>query len=58
VKEKTPKFIHLGKDSTLMPFVARFTRTFIDALLGKNSGLTGCASKWGAFFDSPTIADL
>jgi NAD(P)-dependent dehydrogenase (short-subunit alcohol dehydrogenase family) len=39
VKEKTPKFIRLGKDSTLMPFIARFPRAFIDALLSKKFGL-------------------
>ena len=39
VKEKTPRFIRLGKDSTLLPFIARFPRAFIDALLSKKFGL-------------------
>jgi len=39
VKKKTPVFIGLGKDSTLLPFIARFPRVLIDALLGKKFGL-------------------
>jgi NAD(P)-dependent dehydrogenase (short-subunit alcohol dehydrogenase family) len=39
VKEKTPKFVRLGKDSTLLPFIARFPRSLIDALLSKKFGL-------------------
>jgi NAD(P)-dependent dehydrogenase (short-subunit alcohol dehydrogenase family) len=38
-RKKTPKFIRLGKDSTLLPFIARFPRVFIDALLSKRFGL-------------------
>jgi NAD(P)-dependent dehydrogenase (short-subunit alcohol dehydrogenase family) len=36
---KTPKFIRLGKDSTLLPLIARFPRAFTDALLSKKFGL-------------------
>lgn len=36
---KTPKFIRLGKDSTLLPLIARFSRAFTDALLSKKFGL-------------------
>ncbi|PKN52089.1 MAG: short-chain dehydrogenase [Deltaproteobacteria bacterium HGW-Deltaproteobacteria-13] len=39
MKEKTPKFIRLGKDSTLLPVIARFPRAFVDALLSKKFGL-------------------
>jgi len=38
-RKKTPKFIRLGKDSKLLPFIARFPRAFIDALLSKKFGL-------------------
>jgi len=38
-RKKTPRFIRLGKDSTLLPFIARFPRAFIDALLSKKFGL-------------------
>lgn len=38
-RNKTPKFIRLGKDSTLLPFIARFPRSLIDALLSKKFGL-------------------
>jgi len=38
-RKKTPKFIRLGKDSTLLPFIARFPRSLIDALLSKKFGL-------------------
>jgi NAD(P)-dependent dehydrogenase (short-subunit alcohol dehydrogenase family) len=38
-RKKTPKFIRLGKDSTLLPLIARFPRAFIDALLSKKFGL-------------------
>lgn len=38
-REKTPKFIRLGKDSTLLPFIAKFPRAFIDELLSKKFGL-------------------
>jgi NAD(P)-dependent dehydrogenase (short-subunit alcohol dehydrogenase family) len=36
---KTPKFIRLGKDSTLLPLIAKFPRAFTDALLSKKFGL-------------------
>ena len=39
MKEKTPNFIRLGKDSTLLPFIAKFPRSFVDALLSKKFGL-------------------
>ena len=39
VKEKTPKLIRLGKGSTILPFIAKFPRMLIDALLGKKFGL-------------------
>jgi len=39
VKERTPRFIRLGKDSTLLPLIARCPRAFIDALLSKKFGL-------------------
>ncbi|MGA2553414.1 MAG: SDR family oxidoreductase [Smithella sp.] len=39
VKKKTPVFIRLGKGSRLLPFIARFPRVLIDALLGKKFGL-------------------
>jgi NAD(P)-dependent dehydrogenase (short-subunit alcohol dehydrogenase family) len=38
-RKKTPKFIRLGKDSTLLPFIAKFPRAFIDQLLSKKFGL-------------------
>jgi len=38
-RKKTPKFIRLGKDSKLLPFIARFPRLLIDALLSKKFGL-------------------
>jgi NAD(P)-dependent dehydrogenase (short-subunit alcohol dehydrogenase family) len=38
-RKKTPKFIRLGKDSSLLPLIARFPRAFIDALLSKKFGL-------------------
>jgi NAD(P)-dependent dehydrogenase (short-subunit alcohol dehydrogenase family) len=38
-RKKTPKLIRLGKDSTLLPFIARFPRSLIDALLSKKFGL-------------------
>ena len=38
-RKKTPRFIRLGKDSTLLPFIARFPRSLIDALLSKKFGL-------------------
>jgi len=39
IQKKTPNFIRLGKDSTLLPFIAKFPRAFIDALLSKKFGL-------------------
>jgi NAD(P)-dependent dehydrogenase (short-subunit alcohol dehydrogenase family) len=39
IKEKTPKFIRLGKDSIRMPLVAKLPRKFTDALLSKKFGL-------------------
>jgi NAD(P)-dependent dehydrogenase (short-subunit alcohol dehydrogenase family) len=36
---KTPKFIRLGKDSTLLPLIARLPRAFTDSLLSKKFGL-------------------
>lgn len=39
VREKTPTFIRLGKSSTLLPFIARLPRAFVDALLSKKFGL-------------------
>lgn len=36
---KTPKFIRLGKDSTLLPLIAKLPRAFTDALLSKKFGL-------------------
>jgi NAD(P)-dependent dehydrogenase (short-subunit alcohol dehydrogenase family) len=39
IQERTPHFIRLGKDSTLLPFIARFPRSLIDALLSKKFGL-------------------
>lgn len=36
---KTPKFIRLGKDSTLLPLIAKLSRAFTDALLSKKFGL-------------------
>ena len=38
-RKKTPKFIRVGKDSTLLPLIARFPRAFTDALLSKKFGL-------------------
>jgi NAD(P)-dependent dehydrogenase (short-subunit alcohol dehydrogenase family) len=38
-RKKTPRFIRLGKGSTLLPFIARFPRSFIDSLLSKKFGL-------------------
>lgn len=38
-RKKTPKFIRVGKDSTLLPLIARLPRTFTDALLSKKFGL-------------------
>jgi NAD(P)-dependent dehydrogenase (short-subunit alcohol dehydrogenase family) len=38
-REKTPKFIRLGKDSTLLPFVAKLPRALADKLLSKKFGL-------------------
>jgi short-subunit dehydrogenase len=38
-RKKTPKFIRLGKDSTLLSFIAKFPRAFTDALLSKKFGL-------------------
>lgn len=38
-KKKTPCFIRLGKDSMLLPFIARLPRSFTDALLNKKFGL-------------------
>ena len=46
-REKTPKFIRLGKDSTLLPFVAKFPRAFIDTLLSKKFGLDQLRKKSG-----------
>lgn len=39
VKEKTSRLIRLGKDSTLLPFIAAWPRAFTDALLSKKFGL-------------------
>lgn len=39
VQENTPSLIRLGKDSRLMPFIAKFPRAFTDALLCKKFGL-------------------
>jgi len=39
MRKKNPKLIRLGKDSTLMPLIAGFPRSFIDALLRKKFGL-------------------
>jgi len=38
-RKNTPKLIRIGKDSTLLPLIARFPRAFIDALLSKKFGL-------------------
>jgi len=38
-QKDTPGMIRLGKDSRLMPFIARFPRAFTDALLCKKFGL-------------------
>lgn len=38
-RKKTPKFIRIGKDSTLLPLIAKFPRAFVDALLSKKFGL-------------------
>ncbi|PKN36516.1 MAG: short-chain dehydrogenase [Deltaproteobacteria bacterium HGW-Deltaproteobacteria-2] len=38
-RKKTPKFIRVGKDSTLLPLIARFPRALTDALLSKKFGL-------------------
>jgi len=38
-RKKTPKFIRLGKDSILLPIIAKFPRAFIDGLLSKKFGL-------------------
>jgi NAD(P)-dependent dehydrogenase (short-subunit alcohol dehydrogenase family) len=38
-RKNTPKLIRIGKDSTLLPLIARFPCAFIDALLSKKFGL-------------------
>jgi|YelNatPaOPRAMG01_1025707.scaffolds.fasta_scaffold30818_3 NAD(P)-dependent dehydrogenase (short-subunit alcohol dehydrogenase family) len=38
-KENAPNFIRLGKDSTLLPLVAKLPRGFVDALLSRKFGL-------------------
>jgi NAD(P)-dependent dehydrogenase (short-subunit alcohol dehydrogenase family) len=38
-RKKTPKFIRIGKDSTLLPLIARFPRALTDVLLSKKFGL-------------------
>jgi len=45
MKKKTSKLIRLGKDSTLLPFIARLPRSFIDALLSKKFGLDRLRNK-------------
>lgn len=45
VQEKAPGFIRLGKDSTLLPFIAKFPRAFVDALLSKKFGLNKLFNK-------------
>jgi NAD(P)-dependent dehydrogenase (short-subunit alcohol dehydrogenase family) len=38
-RKKTPNIIRLGKDSTLLPLIAKLPRAFTDALLSKKFGL-------------------
>jgi len=38
-RKKTPKLIRVGKDSTLLPLIAKLPRAFTDALLSKKFGL-------------------
>jgi NAD(P)-dependent dehydrogenase (short-subunit alcohol dehydrogenase family) len=38
-RKKTPKFIRVGKDSTLLPLIARLPLAFTDAILSKKFGL-------------------
>ena len=38
--EKTPNFIRLGKDSTLLPLIAKLPRALSDAFLSKKFGLS------------------
>ena len=45
MKKKTSKLIRLGKDSTLLPFMAGFPRAFTDLLLSKKFGLDRLRNK-------------
>jgi NAD(P)-dependent dehydrogenase (short-subunit alcohol dehydrogenase family) len=45
LKKKTPVLIRLGEGSKLLPFIAKFPFTFIDALLSKKFGLNQLRNK-------------